>query len=473
MARTDAARRRSDTEADDPRRLAPKLAVEERPVASLVPYANNARRHSDRQLEKIAGSIRSFGFVNPILVDAQGGVVAGHGRLEAAKRLGMATVPTIRLDHLGPAEKRAYVIADNRLAELADWDRDLLRIELGALVDFELDGALDFDIGVLGFETAEIDLLIDGPTEAARADPADATLAGAQGGPAVTRPGNLWLLGDHRLLCADALKPESHAKLMAGERARMVFTDPPYNVPIDGQVSGLGRTRHREFAMGVGEMSAAQFTAFLRDALVASASVCIDGAVLYVCMDWRHMRELLEAGDASKLALLNLCVWNKSNAGMGSFYRSKHELVCVFKAGRAPHLNTVELGRHGRYRTNVWDYAGANAFGRGRMADLAAHPTVKPTALVADAIKDASKRGEIVLDVFGGSGATLLAAERTRRRARLLELEPGYVDVAVRRWQALTGKEATLAETGESFAEREAAADAVSAAAGEGEADHV
>ncbi len=253
--------------------LVHQLAVVYRPVGELVPFANNARTHSERQVAKIAASIRSFGFVNPILTDASGGVVAGHGRLEAAKHLGMTSVPTIRLDHLSEAEKRAYVIADNRLAELAGWDHELLKIELGDLVEIDLRGELDIDIDVIGFETAEIDILLDGAPEPEVVDPADATLAGAEIGPSVTRPGDLWILGDHRILCADALKPESYARLMGEERARLVFTDPPYNVPIDGHVCGLGSVKNREFAMASGEMSEDQFIAFLKSAFVELAAI--------------------------------------------------------------------------------------------------------------------------------------------------------------------------------------------------------
>ncbi len=448
---------RSKSRAPQPpcRHLLSELSVTYRPVSDLTPYANNARTHSERQIARIAASIRTFGFVNPILIDAEGGVVAGHGRLAAARRLGLETVPVIRLDHLTDAEKRAYVIADNRLAELAGWDEEMLRIELGALVEIDLTEGLDFDIGVIGFETAEIDILIEGETKMDALAPADATLDVAIGGPAVSAPGDLWILGEHRVLCGDALDPLSYVRLMGKDRARLVFTDPPYNVPVDGHVCGLGAVKHREFAMGVGEMSRLQFTEFLQKVLANMAAVAVDGALLYACMDWRHLLELLTAGENAGLGLQNLCVWNKSNAGMGSLYRSKHELVCVFKSGTAPHVNTVELGRHGRYRTNVWDYAGVNTFRKGRDADLAAHPTVKPTSLVADAIKDCSRRGEIVLDAFLGSGTTVLAAEKTARRARAIELDPAYVDVAIRRWQALTGKVAVHGETGQRFAERE------------------
>ena len=240
-----------------------------------------------------------------------------------------------------------------------------------------------------------------------------------------------------------------YAALLEGERVDLVFTDPPYNVPIDGHVCGLGRVRHREFAMGAGEMSQAAFTEFLAETLGAAADTCRDGAIAFVCMDWRHMGELLAAGRQVFAELKNLCVWNKTNGGMGTFYRSKHELVFVFKVGEAPHVNTFGLGETGRYRTNVWDYAGISSLGANRDEELAMHPTVKPVALVADAIKDCSKRGDTVLDPFGGSGSTLIAAEKTGRLARLLEYDPAYCDTILRRWEAFTGKRAMLAATGE------------------------
>jgi DNA modification methylase len=237
----------------------------------------------------------------------------------------------------------------------------------------------------------------------------------------------------------------------ARAEAEFVFTDPPYNVAIDGHVCGLGRVRHREFAMGCGEMSEAEFTAFLKAVFALLAENSVEGSIHQICMDWRHIWEMLGAGRTVYSELKNLCVWNKTNAGMGSFYRSKHELVFVWKAGTAAHLNNFELGQHGRHRTNVWDYAGVNTMRAGRLQELAMHPTVKPTALVADAIKDCSRRGGLVLDPFGGSGTTLIAAERTGRKARALEIDPSYVDVAVRRWQAYAGKSAVLAGSGETF----------------------
>ena len=424
------------------------------PLATLKAYARNARRHGDRQIDLIARSIREFGFVNPVLIDRDNAIVAGHGRYEAAKRLGLATVPTVLLEHLTDAQVRAYRIADNRIAELSDWDADLLRLEIVDLSDLEFRGELDFDLSLTGFDTPGLDIILDGKAEGAeQAEQVELPDAETR---AVTRPGDLWTLGEHRLLCGDALQEESYARLMDGERARMVFTDPPYNVPISGHVRA-GASGHREFAMGVGEMSDAEFRDFLAASLRRCRSVLMAGGIAFACMDWRHVEDLIVAGKSEKLSLINLCVWAKTNGGMGSLYRSKHELVCVFRKEGANHVNNVELGRHGRYRTNVWDYPGVNTFRKGRAADLADHPTVKPTALIADAIRDVSHRGEIVLDPFGGSGSTLLASEKTRRRARLIELDPLYCDVVIRRWQALAGGSAVLAGTGERFDTRAAA----------------
>ena len=427
-----------------------ELYVRYQNVEALKPYGGNARTHSDKQISQIAASIGKFGFNNPVLVDADNRIVAGHGRVEAAKRLGLANVPTIRLDHLSDAERRAYVIADNRLAELAGWDREILRIELQGLADLDL----GFDLEITGFDTSELDLLLDdqGPAEP---DPADA-IPPADPGPSITRPGDLWLMGDHLLLCGDARDASTIQRVMAGETARMVFTDPPYNVKIDGHVGGAGKVKHREFAMATGEMSQDQFTGFLTEVLGHMAGASCDGAIHFVCMDWRHMAELLAAGNAVYDEFKNLIVWAKTNGGMGTFYRSRHELIFIFKKGRAAHTNTFGLGETGRYRTNVWEYPGINTFRKGRDDELAMHPTVKPVALVADAIKDVSRRGDIVLDAFGGSGTTLIAAEKSGRRARLLELDPIYCDVICRRYQAYTGEPALRAEDGLPFAELEA-----------------
>lgn len=422
-----------------------RLKIVYRKTDDLVPYAGNARTHSEKQIAQIAASIRQFDFANPVLVDGDGGIIAGHGRVAAAKQLGIAEVPTIELAHLSAAERRAYVIADNRLAELAGWDRDILKIEFQALAELDL----DFELEITGFETAELDLLLDDDIENAD-DPADEAPA-PEAGPAVTQPDDVWLCGPHRLICGDARDPATYTALMGGDCASVVFTDPPYNVKIDGHVCGSGAVKHREFAMAAGEMDAGTFTAFLEDALGAMAGVSRDGAIHFVCMDWRHMPELQAAGMKVYAELKNLIVWAKTNGGMGTFYRSRHELIYAWKVGTAPHINTFGLGETGRYRTNVWDYPGVNSFG-GNQKDLELHPTVKPVALVADAIKDVTRRGDIVLDGFGGSGTTLIAAERCGRKARLVELDPIYCDVICRRYAALTGDEPVLESTGESFA---------------------
>jgi hypothetical protein len=413
---------------------------------SLRPYGRNARTHSKRQIQQIADSIQRFGFNNPVLISDDGEIIAGHGRVQAAKLLGLGTVPVLRLSHLSAVERQAYLLADNRLALNAGWDQEVLAIELQGLID------LEFDVSLTGFSLAEIDLTLDAALDSdpvAKTGPEDEVPALAS--TAVTRRGDLWTLGRHRLICGDARNLETYQRLMGDESADLIFTDPPYNVPIQGHVSGLGRFQHDAFAMGVGEMSKAQFTDFLRQTLGAMVGVTKDGAIGFVCMDWRHLSELLAAGESLFSELKNLCVWNKTNAGMGSFYRSKHELVLVYKIGTAQHTNSFKLGGGGRYRTNVWDYAGVSSIGAARTEALTMHPTVKPVALVADALRDCSRRGDIVLDGFGGSGSTLIAAQTCGRKARLIELDPLYCDTIIRRYETLTGKAAVHAETGLSF----------------------
>ncbi|MGG5890087.1 site-specific DNA-methyltransferase [Falsiroseomonas sp. HC035] len=436
----------------DRSRVAPShhLDIKYRAVTDLRLNERNPRAHSPRQIRQIARSIATFGFNVPVLIDPDDRVVAGHGRVLACRQLGWTEVPTIRLDHLGPAQMQAFMVADNRLAEISTWDERLLAETLRELTLADL----DFELEVIGFEMAEIDLRIEGldapPKEAP--DPAD-VLAERPAGPAVSKSGDLWLLGRHRLLCGSALEQASYATLLPAKRAAMVFTDPPYNVRIAGHVSGLGVISHREFPMASGEMSGAEFTAFLTTALGLAAQHSRAGSLHFVCMDWRHIPELLAAGHEAYSELKNLCVWAKDNAGMGSLYRSQHELVFVFKSGKAPHRNNVELGQHGRHRSNLWSYPGVNSFGRrSEEGDLLAmHPTVKPVRLVADAILDCTARGELVLDPFLGSGTTLMAAERTGRRCCGFELDPLYVDTIVRRWQELTGDFVRHAVTGCAF----------------------
>jgi DNA modification methylase len=422
--------------------------VDYRNVADLRPRTNNPRTHSKKQLEQIANSIRRFDFTNPVLLDTDGQIIAGHGRVEAAKMIGMAEVPTLCLSDMSEADVRAYVIADNRLAENAGWDRELLGLEFQYLSELDI----DLDLSVTGFELAEIDCLISEVSFGDKQDPADDVPELATG-VATARPGDIWAIGPHRLVCGDATLPEAYAALLAGEKASMVFADPPYNVPIQGHVCGLGKTRHREFAMASGEMSKTEFVTFLTKVFTNLAHFSTDGAIQFQCMDWRHVGEILAAGDAAYTELKNICVWAKNNGGMGALYRSAHELVFVFKSGAAQHTNNVELGKNGRYRTNVWSYAGANSFGRSRDADLAMHPTVKPVAMIADAILDCSRRKEIVLDPFTGSGSTLLAAHRTGRRGYGIEIDPQYCDLIIRRLQDAAKCKAVLLGDGRPFDE--------------------
>lgn len=428
-----------------------RLAITYRNPAELRPDPQNPRLHPKSQIKRLASSIQTFGFLMPVLVDADDVVVAGHARLQAAQTLKLAEIPTLRVEHLSVAQLKAFRIADNRLAEVSKWDDTLLAQNLKELATLDLDFSLD----VIGFDMGEIDLRIeslDAPDEVDTADelpPASKIV--------VSEPGDLWLLGGHRLLCADCREASSYERLMAGQLAAVVFTDPPYNVPIAGFAGGLGKVQHGDFAMATGEMSSAQFTEFLTVVLGAAARASKAGAIQFVCMDWRHMTELLAAGSAVYSELKNLCTWVKNVGGMGSMYRSRHELVFVFKHGTAPHVNNVELGRHGRYRTNVWEYKSIASSRHSTDEDdlLAMHPTVKPVRLVADALLDASNRRDIVLDIFLGSGTTLIAAHRAGRLCFGMEIDPAYIDVAICRWQADTGGDAVHAATGQTFTQRQ------------------
>ena len=428
------------------------LTIVDRDPVELKPYHHNVRTHSKKQIRQIAASITEFGFNQPVMIDEHGQILAGHGRVAAAKLLGLSTVPTIQHGHLSDAQKRAYILADNKLAANAGWNRKYLQVELQGLID---EG---FEIAVTGFETPEIDLILH-DLDDEQCSPDDLIPEKADG-PTITQPGDRWQLDDHILLCGSATDQNSYPLLMDGAKADLVFTDPPYNVPLQGNVSGHGKTQHREFTMGSGEMIRPQFTSFLQTVFGYLVAHTINGSIHFICIDWRHLFEMTMAGEAVFSELKNVCVWNKSNGGLGSFYRSKHELVFVWKSGTAAHINNFELGQHGRLRTNVWDYAGVNSFRKGRMDELELHPTVKPVAMVIDALRDCSRRGSVVLDPFCGSGTILIAAERTGRRARALEIDPAYVDVAVRRWQTFAGQNAVLTATGETFeavAERRAA----------------
>lgn len=418
--------------------------LKELPISAVHPDPSNPRQHSRQQIRAIARSMEAFGFNAPVLVDKDNRIIAGHGRFEAAKLLGYSQIPALRLAHLSPAQARAYMLADNQLNDRSAWDDPKLAVLLKEL-SVEIP-----DLEVTGFEAPEIDLRIQSLDPADDADRADEF--NIPDGPAVSMAGDLWHLNDHRLYCGSALDAAAYASFLESEQAAAVFTDPPYNVKINGHAGGRGNVKHREFAMAAGEMDSDEFTSFLSQSLTLAVKHSVQGAIIYCCMDWRHIGELTAAGRSAQCDLINLCVWAKDNAGLGSLYRSKHELVFVFRNGSESHRNNVQLGRFGRNRTNVWNYPGVRNFRRrGHKRALEYHPTVKPTAMVADALLDSTRSRDIVLDPFVGSGTTLLASEKTGRRCYAIELDPLYVDTAIHRWELLTGSKARHS-SGETFA---------------------
>ena len=400
---------------------------------TLTEYPNNPRQHDTKQLIKIQNSIEKFGFINPILVDEHNEIIAGHARLAAARLAHLPQVPVIRLEHLSTAQKKAYRIADNKLAELGTWSVENLQLEFQELEKLDL----DFSLGITGFDMGDIDLILEG--KEAKADPKANNIPFIPDNEVVTREGDIWILGEHRIICGNSLQKETLSQLMEDKKADMVFTDPPYNVKINGHVCGAGNVQHKEFKFASGEMTVEEFTRFLKTSFELLCMFSKDGSLHYICMDWRHIKEIMMAAEVYD-QFKNLCVWRKDNAGMGSFYRSQHELIFMFKHGKEPHINNVELGIHGRYRTNVWNYAGVNTPSAENAEKRAMHPTVKPVELIKDAILDASTRGGVVLDTFLGSGSTLIAAEKAGRICYGVELEPKYVDTAIRRYESLGEK---------------------------------
>jgi DNA modification methylase len=428
------------------------LAIEYRSITALKLDPKNPRIHTERQVRQIARSIKAFGFNVPVLVNADMQVVAGHGRLEACKLLGIREVPTILLEHLTEVQARAFVIADNRLTENAEWDYGLLGKQLKILSEAKL----DFSLEATGFEIAEIDLFIENlsPSTEGEDDPANTLPEPSL--IQVSQIGDLWKLGEHRVHCGDALNVNGYSDLMQARRATAVFTDPPYNDPIDGYVAGFGKVHHREFAMASGEMSETEYTDFLFKTFQNLARNSEDGSLHFVCVDWRHLPEMLSASGRVYFEFKNLCVWVKESGGQGSLYRSRHELVAVFKNGKEKHRNNIQLGQFGRYRTNVWEYPRVKPLadnGEEQLGGL--HPTIKPAAMVADAILDCTARNDVVLDPFLGSGTTLIAAERTGRICYGMELDPSYTDTIIRRWQTFTGKTAVHEKSGRSFSDLE------------------
>ena len=413
------------------------------PVASILENQNAVRTHSKRHIKKIGRVMQAAGPLAPLILDETYTLLAGHGRLAAAKDNGEGSVPVVQVFGLSHAQKRLYLLSDNEVGRGAGLDRAKLAQQLPELTILFEDAG--FELTDTGFEVAELDqIVLDGAD--GDGDEEDALDVELFDEPTVLRAGDLLLLGEHRLIIGDARDDAVLDALMAAERAEAAFLDPPYNVSVK-QIGGRGRIRHEDFAFASGEMTEAEFLVFLKDSLGEVSRKCAPGAVVFVCMDWKHVRELIEAGSAIFDEYLNLVVWNKTNAGQGGLYRNKHELIGVFRVGDEPHCNNVQLGRFGRNRSNVWTYAGVNTFRAGRLEELAQHPTVKPTQLVADALKDVTKRGGIVLDTFVGSGTTILAGEKVGRRVRAVEIEPRYAQIAARRWEKLTGRDAIHATT--------------------------
>jgi len=426
-----------------------RLKLEYVPIESLKTAERVLRHHKRRQIKQIGRSLQCHGFLVPLVVRADDTIVTGNARLAAAKLIGLREVPIIRDEHLSAEQSRLFAIADNKLAEGVEWDLSALAIEFAEIAF----AAPELNQDNSGFSITERDIIFGRcrSDELGDLDDAQADDDEPDAGSATARLGDVFLLGRHTVVCGDATDPAVIAKAVGDRQVRTVASDVPYNTKIAGNVSGTNR--FEEFAMASGEMDKPQFTAFLASAINATQPYLLDGALLYLFMDWRHIAELIAASESTKLSYLNLLVWAKTNAGLGSFYRSAHELVGVFKHGDAPHVNNVELGRHGRNRTNVLSYPGVNTFSKGRNKALHLHPTVKPVALMADLILDSSAEGDVILDPFGGSGTTLIAAERTARTACLVEIDPGYVDVIVKRFEAATGEVGIHAETGEPFVE--------------------
>ena len=410
------------------------LSVTKININQIKPYKNNPKLHNKKQVSQIVNSIKEFGFVNPILIDEDGEIIAGHGRYMAAQAMNMTNVPAIVLSHLSDAQKRMYRIADNKLTELGKWSPELLQIEFKELSVMDV----DLDLEITGFETEEIDRFVLGDFK--KPNPKEEEIPVMTETDKKCKNGDIWQLGRHFLACGDSLKAETYANLMGDKRANMVLTDPPFNDSV-ADIGSMGKIKHDEFVMASGEMSVTEFTNFLKTFMQHAKNYSVDGSLHYLFMDWRHILEISTAASSVYDEIKNICVWVKNNGGMGSLYRSQHELCFIYKNGKSPHTNNINLGAHGNYRTNVWQYAGANGSAEGR-ENLKLHPTVKPVIMLKDAILDVTKRGDIVLDCFLGSGSTLMACEQTGRTCYGIELEPKYCDVVIKRYEQLNGDKA-------------------------------
>ena len=436
------------------------MKLELRQISSLKGMKKRARRSEKPQIKRVAKSITTLKQCAPILINQSGEIINGHVVVEALKSLGAEEVWCAVIDHLDEDERALLHVTINRIGETGDWDLDALG---PLLIEFE---ELGFEIETTGFSLPELDIIMS-PLIGNEAEVAQEDVPEPPAVP-VSIPGDLWIIGKHRLLCGDATDPQSYVIVLDGQLADVIFTDCPWNIPIEGFVSGLGKTKHANFKQGAGEMSPEQFAAFCNTFHALGAAYLKEGGAFFSCIDWRSDDIIVAAGRTAGLRHINTVVWNKGNGGMGSPYRSAHELIVVFCQGKTLAVNNVELGKHGRDRTNVWTYPGANRRGSSANKALAHHPTPKPIELVRDALLDLSKRGSVVLDPFMGSGTTIMAAEQCGRTSYGIELDPAYVDVAIRRWQAATGKAATLAGTDLSFADiaaqRSAPSDAAEAA---------
>lgn len=410
------------------------LSAAYRPVTSLKPFGNNARRHSLKQLKKLVRSLDEFGWINPLLITRDGDVICGHGRLEAAKMRGDSDVPAIVIDDLTEAQRRAYILADNELAAQSSWDRDMLATELQGLIE------LGYDVELSGFDTLQIDTILNVGEKIPAPEEELVELPDDEGG-TLTRPGDHWVFGDrHHLLCADARIGASYDQLLQGKRAELIVCDPPYNT-VANRISGLGRVKHGAFVAGSGELSDGAFVMdFLRPTLRHIERFSEPGAIAFIFCDWRMDPLLREAAAGVFHEMKNFITWAKTNAGMGTFYRSQTEFLQAWKVSEGRVINNFELGQGGRHRSTLWVYPGCNTFRQGRMEDLESHPTAKPTKLVADALLDCSRRNGIVLDPFLGTGTLLAAAEQTGRRGYGLELDPKYCDVILRRMTKLSSE---------------------------------
>lgn len=418
-----------------------KLVVEYLSVRNIYFYEKNTKVHDEKQIIQIADSIECFGFNNPVIVDENGVLLAGHGRLCAARMLDMDKIPVVRLTHLNEFEKKAYRIADNKLSELGKFDTDMLKLEFSDIEALAIELGEELSLDVTGFDLKDIDVIMnEDKSEEAKSNEKLENIPYISEDEIITQPGDIWYIGRHCIICGDALQKDTYKKLLDDEKAQIVFTDSPYNISVS-KIGGKGKVKHSEFKMGVGELSSEQFTDFLKKIMENLCEYSEENSVHYLCMDWRNVFEMMSASKDVYSKMLNLLVWAKTNGGQGSFYRSKHELIFVFQNGTGSHINNIDLGKHGRYRCNVIECAGINSFGK-EQNNLKMHPTVKPHILIADILLDASKRGGIVLDTFLGSESTLIAAEKTGRVCRGIEIEPKYVDTCIRRYRECFGLDA-------------------------------